>query len=76
MAKVSLTVLLQIFNASDMKLLSVIDGLDCLQPVLSADPPRRSSAREPLKEILAADLGDSSFVQPYLIVRCTQTLVA
>ncbi|KAJ5552933.1 Cleavage/polyadenylation specificity factor A subunit C-terminal [Penicillium frequentans] len=60
---------LSIFNASDMKLLSVIDGLDCLQPVLSADPPRRSSAREPLKEILAADLGDSSFVQPYLILR-------
>ncbi|KAJ5986847.1 hypothetical protein N7451_011212 [Penicillium sp. IBT 35674x] len=60
---------LSIFNVSDMNLLSVIDGLDCLQPVLSADPPRRSSAREPLKEILAADLGDSSFVQPYLILR-------
>ncbi|KAJ5663769.1 Cleavage/polyadenylation specificity factor A subunit C-terminal [Penicillium longicatenatum] len=60
---------LSIFSISDMKLLSVIEGLDCLQPLLSADPPRRSSARESLKEILVADLGDSSFIQPYLILR-------
>ncbi|KAJ5936428.1 hypothetical protein N7454_005063 [Penicillium verhagenii] len=60
---------LSIFNLPDMRLLSVIDGLDCLQPVLSVEPPRRSNARESLKEILTADLGDSSFVQPYLILR-------
>ncbi|KAJ6109745.1 hypothetical protein N7486_001980 [Penicillium sp. IBT 16267x] len=60
---------LSIFNVSDMRLLTVIDGLDCLQPVLSVDPPRRSTARESLKEILAADLGDTSFVQLYLILR-------
>ncbi|KAJ5752373.1 hypothetical protein N7520_009290 [Penicillium odoratum] len=60
---------LSIFNVSDMKLLSIMDGLDCLQPVLSIDPPRRSNARELLKEILVADLGDSSYVQPYLILR-------
>lgn len=51
-----------------MKLLSVIDGVDCLQPVLSAEPPRRSNTRESLKEIIVADLGDRWFTFPYLIV--------
>jgi cleavage and polyadenylation specificity factor subunit 1 len=52
-----------------MKLLSIIDGVDCLQPVLSTEPPRRSNTREPLKEALVADLGDRWTTLPYLIVR-------
>jgi cleavage and polyadenylation specificity factor subunit 1 len=59
----------QIFNYSDMKLLSVIDGVDCLQPVLSAEPPRRSNSRAILKEVVVADLGDRWTPSPYLIVR-------
>lgn len=59
----------QIVRLADLKLLSIIDGLDCLQPVLSSDPPRRSNNREPLKEALVADLGDQWVSSPYLIVR-------
>lgn len=57
------------FSIPDLKLLSVIEGMDHLQPVLSAEPPRRSITRESLKEILVADLGDRSSNSPYLIVR-------
>ncbi|EPS26038.1 hypothetical protein PDE_00974 [Penicillium oxalicum 114-2] len=60
---------LSIVRLADLKLLSIIDGLDCLQPVLSSDPPRRSNNREPLKEALVADLGDQWVSSPYLIVR-------
>ncbi|KAJ5902421.1 Cleavage/polyadenylation specificity factor A subunit C-terminal [Penicillium taxi] len=60
---------LSIFSVPDMKLLSVLDGVDCLQPLLSTDPPRRANTRESLKEILVADLGDRSFTSPYLILR-------
>lgn len=52
-----------------MKLLSIIDGIDCLQTVLSTEPPRRSNTREPLKEALVADLGDRWTKSLYLIVR-------
>lgn len=58
----------QIFNLADMKLLSIIDGVDCLHTVLSTEPPRRSNTREPLKEALVADLGDRWTKSPYLIV--------
>ncbi|KAJ5677429.1 Cleavage/polyadenylation specificity factor A subunit C-terminal [Penicillium maclennaniae] len=58
-----------IFRLSDMVILSVIDGVDCLQPVLSAEPPRRSNSRELLNEVLVADLGDRWAHSPYLIVR-------
>jgi cleavage and polyadenylation specificity factor subunit 1 len=51
-----------------MNLLSIIDGVDCLQAVLSTEPPRRSNTREPLKEALVADLGDRWTTSPYLIV--------
>lgn len=61
----------QILTVPDMKVLSVVEGVDCLQPVLSAEPPRRSNTREPLKEIIIADLGDSSRTLPYLIVWTT-----
>jgi len=67
--QISLTNQMQIFNLPDMKLLSVIDGIDCLQPVLSAEAPRRSNSREALKEVLVADLGDRWVKSPYLIVR-------
>ncbi|CEO58535.1 hypothetical protein PMG11_03252 [Penicillium brasilianum] len=60
---------LSIVNLADMKLLSIIDGVDCLQAVLSTEPPRRSNTREPLKEALVADLGDRWTTSPYLIVR-------
>ncbi|KAJ5491547.1 Protein c.t1.c1 [Penicillium diatomitis] len=60
---------LSIFNLTDMKMLDVIDGVDCLQPVLSSEAPRRSNNREPLKEALVADLGDQWIRSPYLIVR-------
>lgn len=63
--------MIKIFSVPDMSLLATIEGIDCLQPVLSAEPPRRSNARESLKEILVAHLGDSSAAQPFLIVRLT-----
>lgn len=65
----ALTTHMQIFSLPDMKLLSVIEGVDCLQPALSGEPPRRSKTREPLKEVLVADLGDRWTTSPYLIVR-------
>lgn len=64
-----LTSILQLFRLSDMKALAVIQGVDCLPPVLSTDPPKRSNIRETLTEFVIADLGDSSVVSPYLIVR-------
>ncbi|KAJ5577799.1 uncharacterized protein N7459_006763 [Penicillium hispanicum] len=60
---------LSIFSVPDLKQLSVIDGLDCLQPVLSDEPPRRSNIRQSLKEVLVAELGDRWSIFPYLIVR-------
>ncbi|CAG8367489.1 unnamed protein product [Penicillium salamii] len=60
---------LSLFRLSDMKSFAVIQGVDCLPPVLSTDPPKRSNIRETLTEFVIADLGDSSVVSPYLIVR-------
>lgn len=51
-----------------MKLLSIIDGVDYLHPVLSSEAPRRSNTRETLKEMIVADLGDRWATSPYLIV--------
>lgn len=51
-----------------MKLLAVIEGVDCLPPVLSSEPPRRSNNRETLSEIVVANLGDRTSASPYLIV--------
>lgn len=64
---------MQIFSLPDMKLLSVVEGVDCLQPVMSAEPPRRSNSREALKEVLVADLGVRWANSPYLIVRFPAT---
>lgn len=60
---------MQIFRLSDLQRVSVIEGVDCLQPVLSAEPPRRFNTRETLTEAIVADLGDRSSISPYLIVR-------
>ncbi|KAJ5675859.1 hypothetical protein N7462_008756 [Penicillium macrosclerotiorum] len=60
---------LWVVSLPEMKLLTIIDGVDCLQPVLSSEPPRRSNTRESLTEILVADLGDKWSTLPYLIVR-------
>jgi cleavage and polyadenylation specificity factor subunit 1 len=51
-----------------MKLIAVIEGVDCLPPVLSTELPKRSNIRETLTEFVVADLGDSSTLSPYLIV--------
>ncbi|CAI7651198.1 unnamed protein product [Penicillium pancosmium] len=58
-----------IIHLPDMKQLLLIDGIDCLQPILSAEPPRRSNTKETINEILIADLGDLWSVSPYLIAR-------
>lgn len=60
---------IQVFSIPGLDLLSVVDGLDCSQPILSAEPPRRSNTRERLMEAIVADLGDQWSVSPYLIVR-------
>lgn len=49
--------------------MSIIDGVDCLPPILSAEPPKRSITRETLTEVVVADLGDTSASTPYLLVR-------
>lgn len=59
----------QIFQFPDLQLLSVIECVDSLLPILSTEPPpRRSSTRENLTEICVADLGDTWSKFPYLIV--------
>ncbi|KAJ5779063.1 hypothetical protein N7457_006783 [Penicillium paradoxum] len=60
---------LSIFQLSDMKLVAVIEGVDCLPPILSTEPPRRSNNRESLTEFVIANLGDGVSLSPYLIVR-------
>ncbi|MCJ1405837.1 mRNA cleavage and polyadenylation factor subunit [Xylographa trunciseda] len=62
---------LQIYKASDLSR-SVYSacGLSFLPPFLSEEfTIRRSSAREPLVEILVAELGDTVTKSPYLILR-------
>ncbi|OJJ46311.1 hypothetical protein ASPZODRAFT_133341 [Penicilliopsis zonata CBS 506.65] len=58
-----------IFRLADQKLLNVIDSVDHLQPILSSETPRRSYTRENLKEFVVANLGDSQFTSPYLVLR-------
>lgn len=66
----------QLYRLSDMKLLAVIQGVDCLPPVLSIDPPKRANIRETLTEFVIADLGDTSTVSPCLIVRNSLSLTS
>ncbi|OXV09323.1 hypothetical protein Egran_02911 [Elaphomyces granulatus] len=66
----SLDCKLFIFRLPGTELVTVIEGVDSLLPLLLAEPPpRRSATRETLTEILVADLGDAVFRQPYLILR-------
>ncbi|PYI06271.1 protein cft1 [Aspergillus sclerotiicarbonarius CBS 121057] len=58
-----------IYRLRDQKLISVIEGIDGLSPVLSSEPPKRPGARENLIEAVVADLGDASSASPYLILR-------
>lgn len=58
----------QVYRLSDQTLLSVIEGVDCLQPILSDEPPKRSTTREVFTEVVMAKLGDPTNSQPYLIV--------
>lgn len=53
---------------ADLKVLAVVQGVDCLPPVLSSEPPKRSNIRETLAEFVVANLGDTSTISPYLIV--------
>lgn len=60
----------QIFELPDLsKPIYVAASLGFLPPTLTADfTPRRSSSKATLTEILVAELGDSTFKSPYLIV--------
>ncbi|KAL5365766.1 CPSF A subunit region-domain-containing protein [Aspergillus floccosus] len=60
---------LSIYRLPDLTLVSTIDGVDCLPPLLSSEPPKRSTTRETLTEVVVADLGDAWSSVPYLIVR-------
>ncbi|GAB1198226.1 mRNA cleavage and polyadenylation factor subunit [Aspergillus pseudonomiae] len=58
-----------IYRLPDQKLLAIIEGVDCLPPILSSEPPKRSTTREALTEVVVADLGDPWSSFPYLIIR-------
>ncbi|BCS03850.1 cleavage/polyadenylation factor CFT1 [Aspergillus luchuensis] len=58
-----------VYRVRDQKLLSIIEGLDGLSPLLSSEPPKRSGTRENLVEAIVADLGETWSASPYLILR-------
>ncbi|KAL3470459.1 CPSF A subunit region-domain-containing protein [Aspergillus californicus] len=60
---------LYIYRLPDQELISVIDGLGCLPPILSTEPPKRSTTRENLIQVAVTDLGDLWNGIPYLILR-------
>ncbi|KAI0021099.1 CPSF A subunit region-domain-containing protein [Xylariomycetidae sp. FL0641] len=62
---------LHIYALPDLtKPVYVAEGLSYVPPLLSADySARRGAARDTLKEITVADLGDNTSTYPYLIVR-------
>ncbi|KAJ1327515.1 cleavage and polyadenylation specificity factor subunit 1 [Microdochium nivale] len=62
---------LYVYSLPDLsKPVYVAEGLSFVPPILSANyTARRGTARENLKEILVADLGDATSVSPYLLVR-------
>ncbi|KAK1141930.1 mRNA cleavage and polyadenylation factor subunit [Aspergillus melleus] len=65
----SLDCRLFIYRLSDQTLVSILEGVDCLGPILSTEPPKRSTTRELLSEIVVADLGDDWCTSPYLLIR-------
>lgn len=53
----------------------VAEGLSFLPPFLSKDfTVRRSNAREKLKELVIAEVGDLTHKSPYLVVSCALSL--
>ncbi|RLL99794.1 mRNA cleavage and polyadenylation factor subunit [Aspergillus turcosus] len=60
---------LHIYRLPDQELMSVIEGIDCLPPILSTELPKRSTMREVLSEAVVADLGESWNPSPHLILR-------
>ncbi|KAI9367816.1 CPSF A subunit region-domain-containing protein [Aspergillus egyptiacus] len=60
---------LHIYGLPDQKLVSVIEGVGCLPPILSTEPPKRSNTRECIIQMAVCDLGDASASLPYLILR-------
>ncbi|KAL4888118.1 CPSF A subunit region-domain-containing protein [Aspergillus ambiguus] len=58
-----------VYRLPDLALMSTIHGVDCLSPILSNEPPKRSTTRETLTEVVVADLGDAWSRVPYLLVR-------
>ncbi|GAQ12043.1 protein cft1 [Aspergillus lentulus] len=58
---------LYIYRLPDQQLMSVIEGIDCLPPILSTELPKRSTTREVLSEAVIADLGESWNPSPHLI---------
>ncbi|KAF7117248.1 hypothetical protein CNMCM5793_006004 [Aspergillus hiratsukae] len=60
---------LHIYRLPDQELMSVIEGIDCLPPILSTELPKRSTTREVLSEAVVADLGESWNPSPHLILR-------
>ncbi|KAJ0421006.1 CPSF A subunit region-domain-containing protein [Aspergillus carlsbadensis] len=57
------------YQLPDQKLVSIIEGVSCLPPILSTEPPKRSTTRERLVQVTVADLGDSWSSMPHLILR-------
>ncbi|XBQ93699.1 mRNA cleavage and polyadenylation factor subunit [Aspergillus fumigatus] len=60
---------LYVYRLPDQQLISVIEGIDCLPPILSTELPKRSTTREVLSEAVIADLGESWNPSPHLILR-------
>ncbi|KKK23785.1 hypothetical protein AOCH_000296 [Aspergillus ochraceoroseus] len=60
---------LYIYRLPDYTLVSIMEGVNCLLPILSAETPRRSVMRETLIQAIISDLGDASSSFPYLILR-------
>ncbi|KAG2005350.1 hypothetical protein GB937_008766 [Aspergillus fischeri] len=60
---------LYVYRLPDQQLMSVIEGIDCLPPILSTELPKRSTTREVLSEAVIADLGESWNPSPHLILR-------
>ncbi|RDW81797.1 cleavage/polyadenylation factor CFT1 [Aspergillus mulundensis] len=59
----------QIFQLPDLRLMIDIKGVGCLPPILSTEPPKRSTTRENVIQVSVADLGDYHSSFPYLILR-------
>ncbi|KAL4813383.1 CPSF A subunit region-domain-containing protein [Aspergillus spinulosporus] len=60
---------LYIYRLPDFAVISVIEGVGCLPPILSTEPPKRSTTRESVIQVAVAELGDSYSSLPYLILR-------